>query len=118
MYSVLTYLSASKTVDFILQGIEEYIGLTIISQKSSLIKSKIVHDLKRGVTLYKGESGYGTKGHSSELDIVFTIITRLEVNKIKTEIEEIDPNAFMFEHSINDTKGGMLKRRRPLPHNS
>ncbi len=112
LYSILTYLAASKTVDFIVQGIEEYIGLTIISLKSHTIREMLIHDLERGITVYKGQSGYGKKGfNSKELDIIFTVITRLEISKIKAEIDKIDPAAFIIEHSINDTKGGMIKKR-------
>ncbi|AEE54299.1 YitT family protein [Haliscomenobacter hydrossis] len=112
LYSILTYLSASKTVDFIVEGIEEYTGVTIISVKSEEIRQMITNDLGRGVTIYKGERGYGTTGHRhNDIDIVFTVITRLEVSSLKTEIEKIDPGAFILMHSVNDTKGGMIKKR-------
>lgn len=112
LYSILTYLAASKTVDFIIEGIEEYTGVTIISPKSEEIRQAILHEIGRGVTIYKGERGFvepGQKGHP--IDIVFTVVTRLELSNLKAEIEKIDPNAFLFLHSINDTKGGMIKKR-------
>lgn len=112
LYSILTYLAASKTVDFIVEGIEEYTGVTIISPKSEDIRQMIIHDIGRGVTIYKGERGFGKTGHrDSEIDIIFTVITRLELSNLKAEIEKIDPNAFILMHSINDTKGGMIKKR-------
>jgi uncharacterized membrane-anchored protein YitT (DUF2179 family) len=112
LYSILTYLAASKSVDFIVHGIEEYTGMTIISNKSDVIKSKLVNDMKRGVTVYKGKSGYGKRGHNNDdIDIIFTIVTRLEISKLKRVVEDIDKAAFVFEHSINDTMGGMVKRR-------
>jgi len=112
LYSILTYLAASKTVDFIVEGIEEYTGVTIISPKSEDIRQMIIHDIGRGVTIYKGERGFGRTGHrESEIDIIFTVITRLELSNLKAEIEKIDPNAFILMHSINDTKGGMIKKR-------
>lgn len=112
LYSILTYLAASKTVDFIVEGIEEYTGVTIISPKSEDIRQMIIHDIGRGVTIYKGERGFGRTGHrDSEIDIIFTVITRLELSNLKAEIEKIDPNAFILMHSINDTKGGMIKKR-------
>jgi uncharacterized membrane-anchored protein YitT (DUF2179 family) len=108
----LTYLAASKTVDFIVEGIEEYTGVTIISPKSEDIRQMIINDIGRGVTIYKGERGFGKTGHrDSEIDIIFTVITRLELSNLKAEIEKIDPNAFILMHSINDTKGGMIKKR-------
>lgn len=112
MYSILTYLSAAKTIDFIIQGIEEYTGVTIISIKSDDIKEAIIQKLGRGVTIYKGERGFGGNVYQSkEIDIIFTVITRLEVSKLNSEIERIDPRAFVIMHSINETKGGMIKRR-------
>ena len=115
LYSILTYLAASKTLDFIIEGIEEYTGVTIISTHSEEIRLMITDNLGRGVTVYKGKRGYGKHGHTNEIDIVFTVITRLEISKLNTEIEKIDPNAFVVMNSIKDTKGGMIKKR-PLQH--
>lgn len=112
LYAMLTYLSASKTVDFIIQGFEEYIALTIISGESELIRKTLTLKLRKGVTVFKGKSGYGKRGQSdNEIDIVYTVVTRLEVHKIIDEIEKIDEKAFIVQHNINDTKGGMIKRR-------
>lgn len=112
LYSILTYLSASKTVDFIIQGIEEYTGVTIISAKSHEIKEAITTNLKRGVTVYKGERGYGGNQYSDkEIDIIFTVVTRLEVSKIKDVVRLIDRKAFMVMNVISETNGGLIKRR-------
>lgn len=112
LYSMLTYLSASKTVDFLITGIDEYIGVTIISDKSAEVKEMLVNKLGRAVTVYKGEGGYGKRGVvEEERNIIFSVVTRLEVQKLKTEIEKTDPYAFVIQHTINDTKGGMLKKR-------
>ncbi|MEO8795102.1 MAG: YitT family protein [Daejeonella sp.] len=112
LYSVLTYLSASKTVDFIIQGIEEYTGVTIISNKSNAIREAITQNLGRGVTLYKGERGLGDTHHKQkEIDIIFTVVTRLEVTKLKEVVNDIDHKAFMVMNTINETKGGIIKKR-------
>lgn len=112
LYSILTYLAASKTVDFIIEGIEEYTGVTIISIKYDEIKNMITEELGRGLTIYKGERGFGKSGQSdNEIKIIFTVLTRLEVNRLKTGIEKIDPDAFVIMNSIKDTKGGMIKKR-------
>lgn len=116
LYSMLTYLSASKTVDFLIEGIEEYTGVTIISRKSEEVKDMIMQKLGRGVTIYKGRGGYGKQGYTqSETEIIFTVVTRLEVSRLRSEIEMIDDDAFVVMHSIKDTKGGMIKKR-PLKH--
>lgn len=111
LYSMITYIAASKTLDFIIEGIEEYIGVTIVSPHSNEIKKMIIHDIGRGVTLYKGERGFGKTGESQEMDIVYSVITRLDINKLNTEVQKIDPNAFVVMHSVKDIKGGMIKRR-------
>jgi len=112
LYSILAYLSASKTVDFIIEGIEEYTGVTIISAKNEELRVMITEDLGRGVTVYKGTRGFGKSGEKmEEIDILYTVITRLEVTKLNTEIEKIDPAAFVIMNSIKDTKGGMIKKR-------
>jgi uncharacterized membrane-anchored protein YitT (DUF2179 family) len=117
MYSVLTYLAASKTVDFIIEGIEEYTGVTIISPKCKEIARVITDELGRGITVYKGARGYGKSGHNTtEMDILFTVITRLEISRLQTEIATIDPNAFVVMSSIKDTRGGMIKKRPLKEH--
>ncbi|MFB9863344.1 YitT family protein [Rufibacter immobilis] len=111
MYSVLTYLTASKTVDFLIHGIEEYTGVTIVSVHSATIREAILNQLGRAVTIYKGQRGFS----GDEVDILYCVVTRLEVQRLKTLISELDPSAFLIMHSINDTSGGMIKKR-PLSH--
>ncbi len=111
LYSMLTYLSASKTVDFIVQGIDEYTGVTIVSSKSEELRKSIIEVMGRGVTIYKGKRGFGRHGDKDhDIDVIFTVITRLEVSKLKSEVERIDNQAFVVMHSINETKGGMIKK--------
>jgi uncharacterized membrane-anchored protein YitT (DUF2179 family) len=111
LYSMITYLSASKTLDFIIEGIEEYTGVTIISKHSDEVKLMITENLGHGVTIYRGESGVGTTGENTDVKIIYTVLTRLELNKLKSELEKIDENAFIIMSSIRDTKGGMVKKR-------
>ena len=112
LYSILTYVAASKSLDFIVNGIEEYTGVTIISAHSEAIRTMMVSELGRGVTLYKGARGYGTRGeHHGDIDIIFTVATRLELGALRAAVLQIDAQAFWVQHSINDATGGMLKRR-------
>ena len=112
LYSILTYLAASKTVDFILEGIEEFTGVTIISPHNREIADMIRHKLGAGLTIYSGKKGYGKSGETyHSTDIIFTVITRLEISRLNSEIEKIDPNAFVVMQSIKDTRGGMVKKR-------
>ena len=115
LYSMITYLAASKTLDFFVEGIEEYIGVTIVSSHSEEIRQMIITKLGRGVTVYTGKKGYGKRGEMKEVDIIYTVITRLELNRLNIEIEKIEPNAFVVMNSVKDTKGGMIKKR-PLAH--
>jgi uncharacterized membrane-anchored protein YitT (DUF2179 family) len=111
LYSILTYLAASKTVDFILEGIEEFTGVTIISPRNRQIAEMIQTKMGRGLTIYSGKRGFGKRGASDGMeDIIFTVITRLEVNRLTNEVERIDRGAFMVMQSIKDTRGGMVKK--------
>ena len=112
LYAILTYLVASKTVDFVVHGIEEYTSVMIVSEKSDEIQNAIITRMGRGVTILKGKSGFGKKGRKErEMDVIYTVITRLELQKLKTEIAKIDMEAFVVENSVNDIKGGIIKKR-------
>lgn len=112
LYSILTYLAASKMIDFILNGIEQYTGITVVSVKSEKIRIAITENLGRGVTVYQGKHGYGKDGLINDpRDIIFTVATRLEIPAIKKLVLSIDPKAFIVQQSIDDTTGGLLKRK-------
>lgn len=115
LYAILTYLAASKTVDFVIEGVEEYTGVTIISPKTDEVRFMIIEKLGRGVTIYNGKGGYAKEGEPlKDTQILFTVITRLEIAKLQSEIHKIDPGAFIVMNSLKDTKGGMVKKRLPL----
>jgi uncharacterized membrane-anchored protein YitT (DUF2179 family)/predicted metal-dependent HD superfamily phosphohydrolase len=113
LYSMLTYFTASKTIDYVIEGIEAYQGVTIISGKSEIIKDKLVNELGRGITVYKGERGFlpGKFEVHNDCDIIFTVITRLELRKLKNLVSEVDTNAFVFASTIKEASGGIIKRR-------
>lgn len=111
-YSILTYFAASKTIEYLLNGLEEYTGVTIISEQSEEVRQAIIEKLGRGVTIYSGKGGYGKRGENlSDNEIIFTVVTRLEVGSLQTIVNNIDPSAFIIQHSINDMQGGMIKKR-------
>ncbi len=112
--SILTYYTASQAINFVVEGMEEYTGVTIISAQSDAVKRTLVMDLGRGITVYKGERGFMKESFetSQECDIVFTVITRLEVRRLKNLVYCIDPKAFVFTNSIKEAAGGILKRSR------
>ena len=112
LYSVLTYFCATRTIDYVVEGMQSYTGVTIISGKSEEIKHKLVNALGRGITVYKGERGFlpGQFEVSSQCDIIFTVITRLELRKLTNVVSDIDPKAFIFANTIREASGGVLKR--------
>ena len=108
---MITYFAASKFLDFLIEGIDEYIGVTIISSHCKEIQEMIVNTMGRGVTIYQGKRGIGKRGERDDIDIIYTVITRLEINKLNVEIEKITPTAFVVMNSVKDTKGGMIKKK-------
>ncbi|MBJ6111394.1 YitT family protein [Hymenobacter sp. BT523] len=112
LYSMLTYFAASRVMEFVLNGIEQYTGVTIVSEHSETIRLAITEGLGRGVTLYQGKAGFGKRGEQlNERDIVFTVVTRLELPQLHAEIRRIDPNAFVVQYGIDDAHGGIIKKR-------
>jgi uncharacterized membrane-anchored protein YitT (DUF2179 family) len=112
LYAILTYLAASKTVDFVVHGIEEYTSVMIISDKSDEIKRAITEKMGRGITILNGKGGFGKQGLKvKDQEVILSIITRLELQKLKAEIAKIDDQAFVVENSVNDIKGGMIKKK-------
>jgi len=113
LYSVLTYLAATKTIDYVVEGIEAYTGVTIISGSSELIKHRLVNEMGKAITVYKGERGFlpGKFEISTDCDIIFTVVTRLELRRLKNVVYESDPKAFVFASTIKEASGGILKRR-------
>ena len=111
LYAILTYLAAAKTVDFVVDGVEEYVGVTIISEHHETIRVMIIEKLQRACTIYSGKGGYGTSGKSYDKDIIYTVVTRLELTKLQTEIDKIDKRAFIIMGIVKDLKGGMIKKK-------
>jgi len=107
LYSILTYFAASKTIDFLIHGVEEYTAIIIISDRSQEIKQRIIRDLGRGVTVYQGRGGLS----DSEQDILLCVVTRLEIGRVKGVVNEVDGEAFVVVHALADAQGGVVKRR-------
>ncbi|HEX7316851.1 MAG TPA: YitT family protein [Pyrinomonadaceae bacterium] len=106
LYSILTYFAASKTVDFLLHGLEQYTAVIIVSERCEEIRQSIIRDLARGVTIYKGRRGWT----DAEQDILYCVVTRLEIGRVRSLVEEYDPAAFVVVHPLADVYGGVVKR--------
>lgn len=113
MYSVITYFSATRITDYVVDGIEEFTALNIISAKQEDVKNFLVNELGKGITVYKGERGYlpGSFDIKSDCQIIVTIVTRLEIKQIQDALLEIDPKAFSYVLSIKEATGGILKAK-------
>lgn len=111
MYSLITYFTATRAVDYVVDGIEQYTAINIISSQQEAVKDYLVNELNKGITVYKGERGYlpGSFDVKTEVDIIVTIVTRLEVHQIQKSILEIDPKAFVYVQTIKEAAGGILK---------
>ena len=106
LYSMLTYFAASKTVDFLIHGVEEHTAVIVISERSEEIRQSIIRDLERGVTVYKGRGGLS----DVDQDILFCVVTRLEIGLVKSVVHAVDREAFIVVHCLADAEGGVVKR--------
>jgi uncharacterized membrane-anchored protein YitT (DUF2179 family) len=113
MYSVITYFTATRATHYVVDGIEEYTALNIISSRHDEIKKFLVNDLGKGITVYKGERGFlpGNFEVSTDCEIIVTIVTRLEIKQIQDGLVIIDPKAFVYVESIREASGGILKAK-------
>lgn len=111
MYSLITYFTATRATDYVVDGIEQYTAINIISSQPDAVKDYLVNELGKGITVYKGERGYlpGSFDVKTDAEIIVTIVTRLEVHNIQSAIMHIDPKAFVYVQSIKEAAGGILK---------
>jgi uncharacterized membrane-anchored protein YitT (DUF2179 family) len=109
LYSILTYIIAAKVTDTVIEGFEDFIGVTIVSKKHSIIKKAILEELGVGLTIYKGSSGFGYNGEIEDFDIIHSIVNRIDIKKMYGIIQVIDPEAFIVEFDVNSVKGGVLR---------
>ncbi|HEY6565526.1 MAG TPA: YitT family protein [Pirellulaceae bacterium] len=106
LYSILTYVTAAKTLDFVIYGFEELTAMTIVSRHSAAIRDRITGELGRGVTVYRGYGGMS----GEEQQILYCVVTRLEIGKVKAIVHALDPSAFLVFHPLAGVEGGMIKK--------
>jgi uncharacterized membrane-anchored protein YitT (DUF2179 family) len=107
LYSILTYVAAARTLDFVLHGIDEFTAITVVSDRNAEIRDRITRDLGRGVTIYKGYGGMS----GAEQNILYCVVTRLEIGNVKTIVRELDAKAFVVYHPLAGAEGGVVKTR-------
>lgn len=109
LYSMITYFAASKTVDFLIQGIEQYTAVLIVSPLHSAIQGMIAGN-GWGVTVLKGDNGYGKRGDRQDgSEVLWVVVTRLELSRLMNLIDEIDEQAFVAQYGIDNIRGGKVK---------
>lgn len=108
MYSIATYFIISKTIDIVLEGFEESKSVMIISSEPEKIAEMILNELQRGVTFIEGQGGYSKEYKK----IIYCIVTRLEISKLRQLVLEYDPKAFLAITNVHEVEGGRVKIRR------
>lgn len=113
MYSIITYFTATRATNYVVDGIEEYTAMNIVSAQQEEIKNFLVNELGKGITVYKGERGYLPDSFDIKADceIIVTIVTRLEIKQIQDAVMVIDPKAFVYVQRIKEASGGILKAK-------
>ncbi len=113
MYSVITYFTATRATNYVVDGIEEFTAMNIVSAQQEDVKNFLVNELGKGITVYKGERGYLPDSFDIKTDceIIVTIVTRLEIKQIQDALIKIDPKAFVYVQSIKEATGGILKAK-------
>jgi uncharacterized membrane-anchored protein YitT (DUF2179 family) len=107
LYSIVTYFAAARTLDFVLYGLDEFTAITIVSDQHAPIRDRITGELGRGVTVYRGYGGMS----GVEQDILYCVVTRLEIGKVKAIVRRLDPAAFVVFHPLAGAEGGMVRPR-------
>lgn len=109
LYSILTYIVTGKVIDFMIQGFEDYVGLMIVSRKSQEIQKGLIEKIGQGMTIYKGSRGYGSQGQIDDVEIIHTVINRIDTKRAHRIVDDLDHDAFVVEFDVNHVKGGVLR---------
>ncbi|WP_407941538.1 YitT family protein [Metabacillus schmidteae] len=107
MYSLIAYFVAFKTIDVVIEGLDESKSAWIISEHYQEIGEAILARLGRGVTYLNGEGAY--TGDNKK--VIFCVITRLEEAKLKSIVEDLDESAFLAVANIAEVRGGRFKKK-------
>lgn len=107
MYSLIAYFIAFKVIDLTIEGLDESKAVLIITEQPELIAEVLMARLGRGVTFLEGRGGYTGQSKS----VLYSVVTRLEIAKLKTIIDELDENAFVTIHDVHEVMGGKFKKK-------
>jgi uncharacterized membrane-anchored protein YitT (DUF2179 family) len=106
LYSAAAYLIAYKAIDLVVEGLDQSKALFIVSNKSEEISRLLFDRLKGGITIFKGMGGYSR----TERDIIYVIVRRLEISKIKAAVRGIDEDAFLTVHNVHEVIGKNVRK--------
>lgn len=108
MYSLITYFICSRMMDAVSTGLDSSKGVFIVTTKYDEVTHAILHDMHYSVTKLHGRGGF----LNDDKDVLYTVISRLEVTKMKNVVYEIDENAFLSIFDVQEVQGGRLKKLR------
>lgn len=106
LYSVAAYLIAYKAIDLVVEGIDESKAMFIVSDKAEEISALLFEKLKAGITIFKGMGGYSRV----DRDIIYVILRRLEISKIKNAVRGVDEDAFITIHNVHEVIGKNVRK--------
>ncbi len=107
MYSIMAYFVIFKTIDMVLEGFDDSKAMLIVTEKPDEIAKIIMHELGRGVTFLHGQGAYS----GIDRKIIYCIINRLELSKIRDVIEDCDETAFVTIQNIHEVQGGVVGKK-------
>lgn len=105
MYSLFAYYVISKSIDVAIKGLNESYTMMIVTNEYEEVKKQLMEKTNRGVTILYGEGGYS----GQKTNIIYTIVTRFEIDEVKEIIQEIDDKAFITISTVSDIEGGKIK---------
>ncbi len=106
MYSALTYFTASRTIDVVLQGLNEAKSIFVVSDKNMEIGANIISQLDKSVTYIDAQGGYSHQ----EKKMLYCVVPRIELTKLKDIVNSIDPEAFIAIENVHEVDGKRIKK--------
>ncbi|WP_291057533.1 YitT family protein [Dialister sp. UBA1703] len=105
MYSLIAYFICSRMIDAVSTGLDSSKGIFIVTTEYDKVSDAIVHDMHRAVTRLHGQGGF----LKDDKDVLYCVVTRLEVTKLKQVVHGIDPTAFLSVFDVQEVQGGLVK---------
>lgn len=109
LYSLMAYFICSRLIDTVSEGLDSSKGIFIITTNFEAVSDAIVHDLHRAVTHLHGQGGF----LKDDKDVLYCVVSRLEIQKLKTTVHDIDPQAFLSVFDVREVQGGRVIKRIP-----